>query len=142
MKLAIPTESAAGEARVAASPDTVKAYVKKGLDVEVQAGAGAGAHISDDAFAAAGAKIVKADGFGDADIVLTVRRPSEALAKSLKKGAVLAGGLDPYGDRAGLEASRQSRVSPFSPWNSCRASPAPNPWMCCPPRPISPATRR
>ena len=55
MKIAIPTETQAGESRVAASPDTVKAYVKKGLEVVVQAGAGAKAFISDEAFAAAGA---------------------------------------------------------------------------------------
>ena len=113
MKLAIPTESFPGEARVAASPDTVKAYVKKGLEVAVQAGAGAGAFISDEAFAAAGAKIVK-DGFGDADIVLTVRRPSAKLVKSLRKGAILAGGLDPYGDRAGLEALAKSGLMLFA----------------------------
>ncbi len=103
MKLAVPAETQPGEARVAASPDTVKAYVKKGLTVAVQSGAGAGAYISDESYAAAGATIVK-DGFGDADVVLTVRRPSPALLKSLKAGAVVAGGLDPYGDRAGLEA--------------------------------------
>jgi H+-translocating NAD(P) transhydrogenase subunit alpha len=113
MKLAIPKESHPGEARVAASPDTVKAYVKKGLTVAVQAGAGAGAHISDDAYAAAGAAIVK-DGFGDADIVLTVRRPSAKLAKGLKRGAVLAGGLDPYGDQAGLEALSKSGLTLFA----------------------------
>ncbi|HUR42752.1 MAG TPA: Re/Si-specific NAD(P)(+) transhydrogenase subunit alpha [Aestuariivirga sp.] len=113
MKLAIPTETSAGETRVAASPDTIKAYVKKGVEVAVQAGAGAGSHISDDAFAAAGAKIVH-DGFGDADIVLTVRRPSEQLAKSLKNGAILAGGLDPYGDRAGLEALAKTGLTLFA----------------------------
>ena len=42
MKIAVPTETQAGEQRVAASPDTVKAYVKKGLEVVVQQGAGAG----------------------------------------------------------------------------------------------------
>ncbi len=113
MKLAIPTESFPGEARVAASPDTVKAYVKKGLEVAVQAGAGAGAFISDEAFAAAGAKIVK-DGFGDADIVLTVRRPSAKLVKTLKKGAILAGGLDPYGDQTGLAALAKSGLMLFA----------------------------
>ena len=113
MKLAIPTETLAGESRVAASPDTVKAYVKKGLDVLVQTGAGAGAHISDDAFAAAGAKIVK-DGFGEADIVLGVRRPSEEMLHSLKKGALLIAGLEPYGDRAGLEAIARSGVTAFA----------------------------
>ncbi len=113
MKLAIPTESFAGEARVAASPDTVKAYVKRGLDVAVEAGAGVGSHISNDAFTAAGAKIVR-NGFGDADIVLTVRRPSAQLAQSLKKSAILAGGLDPYGDRAGLEALAQTGLTLFA----------------------------
>ncbi len=113
MKLAIPTETFPGEARVAASPDTVKAYIKKGLDVAVQAGAGAGSHISDDLYAAAGAKIAKG-GFADADIILTVRRPSEQFAKKLKKGAVLAGGLDPYGDRAGLEALAKTGLTLFA----------------------------
>ncbi|MGH6853809.1 MAG: Re/Si-specific NAD(P)(+) transhydrogenase subunit alpha [Aestuariivirga sp.] len=113
MKLAIPTETFPGEARVAASPDTVKAYVKKGLEVAVQAGAGAGSHISDEAFAGAGAKIVK-NGFSDADIVLTVRRPSDALVKSLKQSAVLAGGLDPYGGRNGLEALAKSGLTLFA----------------------------
>ena len=113
MKLAIPTETQAGERRVAASPDTVKAYVKKGLEVSVQSGAGAGAFISDDAYAAAGAKIVK-DGVGGADIVLAVRRPSDKLAKSLKKGTILVGGLDPYGDRAGLEALAKSGATLFA----------------------------
>ena len=41
MKLAVLSETSPGERRVSASPDTVKAYVKKGLTVGVQAGAGA-----------------------------------------------------------------------------------------------------
>ena len=64
MKIAIPTETQAGESRVAASPDTVKNYIKKGAEVWVQSGAGRGASISDDAFAAAGAKIATG-GFTD-----------------------------------------------------------------------------
>ena len=55
MKIAVLSEGKSGERRVSASPDTVKAYVKKGLSVGVQAGAGDGAHISDDAYVAAGA---------------------------------------------------------------------------------------
>ena len=113
MKIAIPKETQAGEARVAASPDMVKAYVKKGLEVMVQAGAGAGAFISDDAYMAAGAKVVK-NGFGDADIVLMVRRPSDKLLKSFKKGAILVGGLEPYGDQAGLEKIARAGVTAFA----------------------------
>jgi len=113
MKIAIPSETHPGEARVAASPDTVKAYVKKGADVHVQKGAGAGSSISDDAFAAAGAKI-GTDVVKDADIVLTVRRPSAKILKAMKDGAILAGGLEPYGDRDGLEAIAKSGVTAFA----------------------------
>jgi NAD(P) transhydrogenase subunit alpha len=113
MKIAIPSETHPGEARVAASPDTVKAYVKKGAEVHVQAGAGRGAFISDEAFAAAGAKIGK-DVVKDADIVLTVRRPAAKLLKAMKKGAVLAGGLEPYGDREGLDAIAHAGVTAFA----------------------------
>lgn len=115
MKIAVPVESYTGEARVAASPDTVKAFVKKGITVAVQAGAGAGSNIPDEAFAQAGAQIIKGDtGFKDADVVLTVRRPSDKLVKSLKKGANLVGGLDPYGDRKSLESLAKSGLTLFA----------------------------
>jgi NAD(P) transhydrogenase subunit alpha len=113
MKIAIPKETHVGESRVAASPDTVKAYIKKGAEVWVQSGAGAGASISDDAFAAAGAKIT-GNGFADPDVVLTIRRPSGELLSTLKPGAILMGGLEPYGDKAGLEAIAKSGVVAFA----------------------------
>ena len=109
MKIAVLSEGKSGERRVSASPDMVKAYVKKGLSVGVQAGAGDGAHISDDAFVAAGATIIKADaGLRDADVVLAVRRPGEAVLKNLKKGAIVVAGLDPYGDRKALDVLAKS----------------------------------
>jgi NAD(P) transhydrogenase subunit alpha len=115
MKIAVPLESAAGESRVAISPDAVKAYVKKGLTVCVEQGAGAGSFMSDDAFKAAGAKIAKgAAVLKDADIVLAVRRLPDASLKSLKKGAIVAAQLDPYGDRKNLDAMAKQGVSAFS----------------------------
>ncbi len=115
MQIAVLAEGKSGERRVSASPDTIKAYVKKGLSVVVQAGAGAGAHISDDAFVAAGASIIKTDvGLKTADVVLSVRRPSEAALKSLKKGAVVAAGLDPYGDRKALDAMAKTGLTLFA----------------------------
>ncbi|WP_395660885.1 Re/Si-specific NAD(P)(+) transhydrogenase subunit alpha [Aestuariivirga sp.] len=113
MKIAIPTETQVGESRVAASPDTVKNYVKKGAEVWVQAGAGRGASITDAAYSAAGAKITS-NGFDNPDVVLTIRRPSAELLTSLKPGAILMGGLDPYGDKAGLEAIAKSGVMAFA----------------------------
>jgi NAD(P) transhydrogenase subunit alpha len=115
MKIVVLSETAPGERRVAASPDTVKAYVKKGQTVVVQAGAGAGAHISDGAFVAAGASIAKSVAeLKDADIVLGIRRPSDVVVRALKKGAVVAAGLDPYGERKALEGLAGSGLTLFA----------------------------
>jgi NAD(P) transhydrogenase subunit alpha len=115
MKIAVLSDQAAGDNRVAVSPDTVKAYVKKGASVAVEGGAGAQSFIGDDAYKAAGASIFKSAGdLKDADIVLSVRRPSDAAIKALKKGAVVAAGLDPYGDRKGLEALAKTGATAFA----------------------------
>ena len=53
----VAKETAAGELRVAATPETVKKYVKDGLTVVVEAGAGSGANIADQVFVEAGATI-------------------------------------------------------------------------------------
>ena len=115
MKIAVPSETAAGENRCAASAESVKAFVKKGLKVSVQSGAGLGANISDADYAAAGAEIVKGTSVvKDADIVLTIRRPADAVLKAMKKAAVLAGGLEPHGDRKALETFAKSGVTAFA----------------------------
>ncbi|HYE00867.1 MAG TPA: Re/Si-specific NAD(P)(+) transhydrogenase subunit alpha [Alphaproteobacteria bacterium] len=112
MKIAIPRERRAFEARVAATPDTVKKYKGLGFDVAVEAGAGAGASIPDSAFAAAGAAIVDDPRalLADADIVLKVQRPLTAGEGDLdelgamKRGAVLIASLSPYQARESLDA--------------------------------------
>ena len=74
-----------------------------------------GSNISDDAFKDAGASIVKGDAVvKDADLVLTIRRPSDKLLKGMKDGAIVAGGLEPYGDRKALEAFAKSGVTAFA----------------------------
>ncbi len=110
MKLAVPKERRAGEARVAASPDTVKRLKGLGLDITVETGAGSGSSIPDQAFADAGAAIAADEGacLADADIVLKVQRPLTAAeggpdeAALLKRGAILVAMLDPYRNREQL----------------------------------------
>jgi H+-translocating NAD(P) transhydrogenase subunit alpha len=51
---------------------------------------------------------------GEADVVLTVRRPSDAVVKALKPGAVVIGLLDPHGDMAGLQALAKAKASAFA----------------------------
>jgi NAD(P) transhydrogenase subunit alpha len=100
----IAKESAPGELRVAATPETIKRYIKEGLQVVVQAGAGAGANIADTAFADAGANIAgdaKAAWSG-ADLVLKVQPPrqSELLgvheASLFKAGSILITHMFPH----------------------------------------------
>ena len=75
MHIAIPAEQAAGESRVAATPDTVKKYVALGHSVAVETGAGRASAVLDEAYIAAGATVVgdRSALLAAADIVLTVR---------------------------------------------------------------------
>lgn len=116
MKLLVLGEGTAGEPRVAAVPDTVKALVKKGIDVVVVRGAGNGSKISDDAYEAAGAKLADnaAVAAGDADIIVSVRRPPVEVINALKPGAVVIGQLDPYGARETISALAERRAVAFA----------------------------
>ena len=90
MKIAVPREVAPGERRVALTPEAVTALVKSGLEVLVEAGAGAGAFHADDAYTRAGARIVDAAAvYGQADVVLKVQKPTLAEAEQLRDGVVL-----------------------------------------------------
>lgn len=77
MIIGIPKEIMANENRVAAIPETVAKFVKLGLEVIVEANAGAGVYYSADDYAKAGARIVPdaATVYGESDIVLKVKEP-------------------------------------------------------------------
>ncbi len=101
MKIAVLKETLPGETRVAAVPATVRDYVRSGLAVGVEAGAGLGAMISDEQFAAAGAS-VESDAralLASADLVLRVAPPrvrDDGLDEiaAIKRGGVLVGMLE------------------------------------------------
>ena len=116
MKLAILKERMSGETRVAATPETVKKLKGLGLDVTVEAGAGAAARIADADYQAAGATIANdaAAALSGADIVLKVRTPSSDEISKMKKGAVLAALLAPYADKATSAALAAQGVDAFA----------------------------
>jgi NAD(P) transhydrogenase subunit alpha len=95
MKIAIPKERRPDEARVAASPETVKKYVSLGFGVCVEAGAGDRSSIPDAAFADAGATVGSdtTETLDGADIVLCVQRPEDGALGAMKQGAMLIGNL-------------------------------------------------
>ncbi len=104
MKIAVTKEQAAGETRVAASPETVKKFIALGAQVAVETGAGLNASISDQEFQAAGASVGSlADILKDADIILGVQGPDPKSLYGVKKGAWLVAGLDPFGQRTRVD---------------------------------------
>ena len=113
--IGVPAEGA-DEPRIGLTPETVKKLVKAGAEVTIRSGAGDRSHFSDQDYAAAGAKIANSDAeaVGNADIVLTVRRPDPAIVKVMKNGAVLIGMLDPFSEPEGLDALAESGVSLFT----------------------------
>jgi NAD(P) transhydrogenase subunit alpha len=58
MKVGVARETAAGERRVALVPEALGKLQQAGLEILVEAGAGAGALIPDEAYREAGATIV------------------------------------------------------------------------------------
>ena len=110
LKVLIAKERTRGEARVAATPETVKRLVKEGLDVAVEKGAGEAAHLLDDRYRDAGARLITdlAAEWATADAVFKVTplganaqlgqgnadKADEAAA--LKPGAVVISFLQPY----------------------------------------------
>jgi len=113
MLIGVPLETAAGETRVAATPETVKKLVAQGHTVRVQAGAGLAASATDAAYAAAGAELVdRAAAFG-ADLVLKVRAPADDERGLMKAGAVLVGMLNPF-DAPGLQQLASAGLTSFA----------------------------
>ena len=109
----VATAEGEGEPRVAVSPETVKKFATLGCLVRVQAGAGGRSRFSDAGLQAVGATIAAsaAEALAGADLLLRVRRPSAQDAQALKPGAIVAAMLDPYDERAGLEALAQTGVA-------------------------------
>jgi NAD(P) transhydrogenase subunit alpha len=113
MKIAVPKETAAGEPRVAAVPDTVKKLKALGADVVIEPGAGVQSGVPDAEYEAAGA-VISADAVRDADIVLKVRRPEPAELARYKRGALTIAIMDPYGNDAALRMMADAGVAAFA----------------------------
>jgi NAD(P) transhydrogenase subunit alpha len=122
MKVGVSKERRPHELRAAASPDTVKRLIGLGLEVLVEKGAGDGARIADQAFADAGATVVKDAKalYQDADVVLKVQRPLGKDERKLdemallRSGQVLIGMLDPYQHKDQVEAYAKAGVTAFA----------------------------
>ncbi len=119
VKVFVPKEARPGEARVAATPDTVRRLRKQGVEVMVEKGAGALSYFSDGEYEAAGAVLAgdAAAAWGEADVVLKVGAPdrfpgmAEHEAERLKRGAVVACLLAPYKNTEAVRLLAERGVS-------------------------------
>lgn len=103
MRIGIPKEWAPQERRVALAPDAVARLVKQGIEVWVEAQAGAEAFYSDAAYEAAGAVIERHASalIAGCDLILTVsslsRAPNQGPRPQDLAGKMIVGFLDPLG---------------------------------------------
>jgi H+-translocating NAD(P) transhydrogenase subunit alpha len=98
MRIAVPAETRAHEARVAATPETVKKFIAAGCKVVVQQGAGTGARFTDAAFQEAGAKIESSYSATchEADVVLKVQAPDASELAETPQGVAVVALFAPY----------------------------------------------
>jgi alanine dehydrogenase len=112
MIIGVPKEIKDNENRVAAIPPSVQPLVARGHTVLVQKGAGVGSGVSDQAYEAAGAKMVSSARqiFKDADLILKVKEPLPAEYGLLRPGQVLFTYLHLAADRTLTDALLERKV--------------------------------
>jgi NAD(P) transhydrogenase subunit alpha len=118
----VPKESYPGERRVALVPVAIPNLVKAGLEVIVEASAGAPAGYPDAAYVDKGAKIVpdRAAVFGSADTVVQVLcyGSNDVTGKAdlplMRRGQALIGFLRPMGSAEVIQEIAQAGVTAFS----------------------------
>jgi len=116
MKIAVLNETSPGEARVALMPDSVQKLVAAKASVSIESGAGIGAARTDNDFKNAGAEIVadRNSLLANADVLVTVARPSAEDFQQLRKGAVVLGFLRPLDEPAKLTPALDHGLTTFS----------------------------
>ncbi len=108
-------EALEGETRVAATPATVKRYIKAGFEVVVQAGAGDLSFFADAEYAKAGATI-DTDGskVASADVVMQVAVPTVEQVDRLRDGSALVSYLWAYEHLDVVQKLVDKKIGAFS----------------------------
>jgi len=106
-------ETAAGERRVAITPEMAKKFRGKGLRVLLEHDAGRSAGFPDSAYA----EVEFADAAGvlaQADLLACVLPPDDAVFSRLREGSVVVGQLRPYAAAERIEAITARKLTAFS----------------------------
>lgn len=103
MHIGIPKEQLPGEARIAATPQTVGQLLKLGFTVSVESGAGKTANFEDQAFIDAGATIQNLQDVWQSDLILKFHAPSDDEIAMMKEGATIISYIYPAQHKELLE---------------------------------------
>ncbi len=116
LNIVILKEQDKGECRVAGVPESVKKLISVGCSVSVEKGAGALANYSDEDYKVVGAKVITTanTALKSADVLLCVNTPKENTIKSLKKGALIVGSLDPHYNKDMMDKMAKAGVTGFA----------------------------
>ncbi len=113
----IPVESASGETRVAASPETAKKLISLGCEVLLEKGAGIKAGFRDDAYSDVGVQLIPSgddEAWSKANVLLCVQAPKNDYLAKLQPRALLVGLLAPYRNNALANSLKTGHLSALS----------------------------
>ncbi|WP_213989525.1 Re/Si-specific NAD(P)(+) transhydrogenase subunit alpha [Sodalis sp. dw_96] len=111
MRIGVPKERLANEARVAATPKTVEQLLKLGFTVAIESGAGKLASFEDAAFIAAGASVTDSSDVWQSDIILKVNAPTDDEIPLIKNGSTLVSFIWPAQNPALLEKLSANNIT-------------------------------
>ncbi len=114
IQICVPKEVREGEQRVALVPDIVNRLAKKGIQINLESGAGELAGYIDSDYENARIAPSSADMLATADICLTVNPASDEQIDQLKNGSILIGYLNPHSELERFNKLKQKNVSAFS----------------------------
>ena len=111
MQIGIIKETTVNEARVAASPSSVKQLIKLNFKVAIESGAGALASFSDAMYQDAGADIVDSQSAWQSDLLFKVNPPTESELDAIKVGATVISFFYPAQNESLLEKVAEKKIN-------------------------------
>lgn len=116
MNIIVLRENTSGERRIPLIPPSAEKLVKLGAQVQIESGLGATIGLADETYTKIGAQIFtdRTAALAGADLVLRLRKPDPADLPAIKKGALHVSYLDPFNEKALVQALAASGVSAFS----------------------------
>ncbi len=112
MIIGIPKETLAGETRVAMMPTEIKRIVSDNITIQIESGAGEGAHVSNADYEAVGAIIVE-NIYSEAEILVKINPPSEEELNKIKDGTTLISLLAPFTNHTTVKALADKKITSF-----------------------------